>query len=77
MKQDDRNSFIKAMEKEIEDHEKRNHWKLVHRSTIPTGTKRIKAIWSFKRKRYPDGSLNKHKARICCHGGQQEYGVNY
>ena len=34
-------------------------------------------IWIFKRKRHPDGSLNKHKARLCCHGGKQELGVNY
>ena len=35
------------------------------------------AIWSFKRKRYPDGTLNKHKARLCAHGGQQQWGINY
>ena len=34
-------------------------------------------IWSFKRKRYPDGKLNKHKARLCAHGGQQKWGINY
>ena len=37
----------------------------------------IMAIWSFKRKRFPDGTLNKHKARLCAHGGQQQWGVNY
>jgi hypothetical protein len=35
------------------------------------------AIWSFKRKRYPDGTLNKHKARLCAHGGQQTWGLDY
>eukprot|EP00957_Ditylum_brightwellii_P121162 9240681-Ditylum_brightwellii.AAC.1 len=34
-------------------------------------------IWSFKRKRHADGSLSKHKAGICCHGGQQQWGVNF
>ena len=34
-------------------------------------------IWSFKRKRHPDGSLSKYKARLCCHGGQQQWGINY
>ena len=34
-------------------------------------------IWSFKRKRHPDGTLDKHKERLCCHGGQQQWGVNY
>ena len=35
------------------------------------------AIWSFKRKRTPDGRLLKHKARLCAHGGQQRWDVNY
>ena len=34
-------------------------------------------IWSFKRKRHPDGTLDKHKARLCCHECQQQWGVNY
>ena len=37
----------------------------------------ILAIWSFKRKRFPDGSIHKHKARLCAHGVMQQYGVNY
>ena len=39
--------------------------------------KPIKAIWSFKRKHRPDGSLLKHKARLNAHGGMQIYGENY
>ena len=77
MKQDDKEDFIKAMEKEVEDHESRGHWHIVHRDTIPANTKPIKAIWSFKRKRRPDGSLLKHKARLCAHGGMQTWGDNY
>ena len=34
-------------------------------------------IWSLKRKRNPDGALKKYKARLCYHGGQQQWGVNY
>ena len=34
-------------------------------------------IWSFKRKRRPDGTLAKYKARLCCHRRQHELGVNY
>eukprot|EP00957_Ditylum_brightwellii_P001024 81343-Ditylum_brightwellii.AAC.2 len=30
-----------------------------------------------RRKRHADGSLSKHKARLCCHGGQQQWGVNF
>ena len=58
-------------------HEQRNHWTFVERRSLPPGTKTIMGIWSFKRKRYPDGSLNKHKARLCAHGGQQTWGQDY
>jgi hypothetical protein len=46
-------------------------------SDMPENTKTIMSIWSFKRKRYPDGMLNKHKARLCAHGGMQTWGTNY
>ena len=39
--------------------------------------KTIQAIWSFKRKCFPDGTLNKQKSRLCAHGGMQQWGVNY
>ena len=77
LQQDDRNQFVEAMTKEIGDHMKRKHWEIVLRSQMPRGIKPIMAIWYFKRKRYPDGTLNKHKAILCAHGGQQQWGINY
>ena len=77
LQQQDAAQFVQAMRKEIEDHESRDHWDIVPRSSIPEGKKTIQAIWSFKRKRFPDGSLNKHKARLCAHGGMQQWGVSY
>jgi hypothetical protein len=76
-KQDDWIQFVEAMEKEVEDHKGRGHWILVPRSTIPSGNKPIKAIWSFKRKRFPDDRLIKDKARLCAHGAMQRWGENY
>jgi len=76
-KQPDWHSFFEAMEKEIADHESRDHWTLVERSSMPRAAQTIRAIWSFKRKRFPDGRLNKHKARLCAHGGMQRWGENY
>ena len=49
----------------------------MNRNDILTGAKTIMTIWSFKRNLYPDGSLNKHKAIICAHGGQQTWGQYY
>ncbi|KAL7466170.1 hypothetical protein ACHAXS_006459 [Conticribra weissflogii] len=77
LKQPDARDFIAAMLKESSEHENRKHWEVIPRSEIPPGVKAIQAIWSFKRKRFPDGSLNKHKARLCAHGGMQQWGVNY
>lgn len=76
MRQSDRKEFIEAMTKEVNDHHDRGHWKIVKRAEM-NFPKTIQAVWSFKRKRHPDGSLNKHKARLCAHGGMQQWGVNY
>ena len=77
LKEDDYREFFQAMLDEISVHEERNHWTLMERRDMPIGAKTIMAIWSFKRKRFPDGSLNKHKARLCAHGGQQTWGQDY
>ncbi len=77
MKQEDKGDFVVAMQKEVVDHENRNHWTLTPRSEMPQGAKTILSIWSFKRKRFPDGHLMKHKARLCAHGGMQKWRVNY
>ena len=77
MKQEDSADFVKAMLKEIDDHERRGHWHLITRSSMPATAKTILSIWSFKRKRHPDGRLMKHKARICAHGGMQRWGIDY
>ena len=76
LKQPDDADFIHAMIKEADDHESRDQWDVVPRWEKPPDVKAILAIWAFKRKRFPDGRINKHKARLCAHGGMQKYGVN-
>jgi hypothetical protein len=34
-------------------------------------------IWTYRRKRRPDGSLKKYKARLCVNGSRQIQGINY
>ena len=65
------------MLEEIELHEKCEHWTLINRNDMPEGAKTIMAIWSFKLKQYPDGSLNKHKDRLYAHSGQKTWGQDY
>ncbi len=73
----DYHKFVKAMIHEVDNHKSRAHWTLTKRCELPLGTKTIMSIWSFKRKHYPYGSLNKHKAHLCAHGGMQTWWQNY
>ena len=77
MQQPDQTKFILAMAKEIEDLNNAEVWELEEQNKIQKGNKVIKAIWSFKRKRLPDGTYLKHKARLCAHGGMQLEGEHY
>jgi hypothetical protein len=77
MTQEDTHLFVEAMQKEVTDHEQRNHWTIVHHSTVPKTAKPIQAIWLFKGKQHTDGTLVKHKARLCAHGRMQQWGTNY
>ena len=76
LKQPDAADFIHATIKEADDHESRDHWDVVPRWEKPPDVKAVLAIWDFKRKQFPDGRINKHKAQICARGGMQQYGVN-
>jgi hypothetical protein len=65
------------MLQEFADHKFQNHLTLMECKDLPFGTKTIMAILSFKHKRFPDGTLNKHKARLCAHGGQRTWRQDY
>ena len=87
--QPDRQDFVKAMEEEVDSMFREKIWTTVPPKQMEAHyrSKRVEEqqvrrqqimmIWSFKRKRHPDGSLKRHKARLCCHGGQQQHGRNY
>lgn len=78
MRAEDRRDFIEAMVKEVEDHVRRKHWKIVHISEVPKGHKVLDAVWSFKRKRdIVTQRILKWKARLTIHGGQQQKGLNF
>ena len=78
LRQPDREQFIEAMQKEIQDHEKRKHWVLVKRNQIPSNMRVLPAVWSMRRKRRIDTrEVYKWKARLTIHGGKQEFGINY
>ena len=69
--------FVIAMQKEIEDHQSRDHLETFLRKNLPSGTKTILSIWAFKVKRNPDGRILEHKAQLNAHGGMQRWGIDY
>ena len=77
LKLPDIKEFVIAMQKEIQEHQSRDHWELHLRKDMPQGSKTILSVWAFKVKRYPDGRILKHKARLNAHGGMQRWGVDY
>jgi hypothetical protein len=70
----DAEGFMKAMEIEIETLIKMEAFVVVDKEAW---MKVVSSIWSFKRKRYPDGSIRKLKAQICARGFEQIEGVDY
>ena len=77
IKEEDWENFYEAAQKEIQTLQDIGTWEEVERSKVPKGTNILPGTWVFKRKRYPDGKLRKHKARYCVRGDKQVAGVDY
>ncbi len=72
MKGPDREGFLKAMELEMEQLAGLEAFVAVPRQkAIDEGKQIVDVTWAFKRKRYPDGSVKKLKARLCVRGDLQ------
>ena len=72
----ERRGWEEAMQVELDALEKMNVYIVVPRSAA-NGKPILDSTWAFKRKRYPDGSVRKLKARLCVRGDQQKEGVDY
>ena len=72
----DSEGFYKAMQDEIETLEEHmDCWDVVPRSEAE-GKTILDGTWAFRRKRYPDGTVRKLKARFCVRGDQEIPGVD-
>ena len=69
--------FKKAQEPELKGLYDLGVFEYVPRDTIPNGSKILRSVWSYRRKRRPDGTLLKHKARLCADGSRQVQGEDY
>ena len=70
-------AFKSAMDKEINQLEEHGTWHWVERKSLAHGTNVLPTTWVLRIKRYPDGRLNKFKARLCARGDKQVAGVDY
>jgi hypothetical protein len=64
LREEDHKQFFKAMEVKLAAHEDHNHWTLMECKDMPIGTKTIMALWSFKHKRSPVGTLSTRHACV-------------
>ena len=67
---------MQAMNQEIKELEHHDTWNIVSRKSV-TGAHIIIGTWSFKVKRFPDGTLWKFKAILFARGDRQVEGVYY
>jgi hypothetical protein len=51
MRSPDKQNFIEAIVKEVNDHITSKHWILIPRSQVPKGINVLESVWSMKRKR--------------------------
>jgi hypothetical protein len=63
-----------AMEDEFAALQRNQTWQLVPK---PHGINIVGSKWIFKTKFCPDGSVDKHKARLLARGFTQQYGIDY
>lgn len=78
MKQPDRNEFIRAMQKEVDDQMAEGNFSIVRRSGLPKGTKVFPSVWQMRQKRdIKTQEVKKWKARLNFDGSKMEQGVHY
>ena len=75
LKQEDKNSFINAMGKEMTEHDNGKHWKIFHKANLNQSI--IKSIWYFKRKCDPARTIKNIKASGFTHRRTQQWEESY
>ena len=74
----DHEGFYEGMRQEIKELESKNTWTpILHSEMQQCGHKSLPSTWVFHRKRFPDGSIRKLKARLCVRGDKQVPGIDF
>jgi len=70
----DSKKWKEAIDEELDALNQNDTWELV---PLPPDKRSISSKWVFKVKRYPDGRIQRHKARLVARGFAQIEGVDY
>ena len=71
LSREEQDKWIAAMDKELNELEAKQTFKLVPRSKA-NGKEIVDVMWTFVRKRKPDGTISRYKARLVVRGDQQK-----
>ena len=74
---EEKRKFREAQASEMSGLEELDAFEYVRTKDLPKGTKMLRSVWSYRRKRNAFGLIYKHKARICADGSRQEKGIDY
>lgn len=72
-KTEDRDQFVASHKTEIEGLQKFDVMDIEHISSLPQGARLLSSIWSYRRKRLPNGIFLKYKSRLCLNGREQAF----
>jgi hypothetical protein len=76
-RQVDANKFVEAQRPDIDGLMDINTFEFIPQINLPPRTRYLDLIWTYSRKRHPDGSLKKYKARLCVNGSRQIQCIDY
>jgi hypothetical protein len=76
-RQVDANKFVEAQGPKIDRLMDINTFEFIPKINLPPRTRYLDLIWTYRRKRCPDGSLKKYKACLCVNDSRQIQGIDY
>jgi hypothetical protein len=76
-RQEDAKTLVEAQRPEIDGLMDINTFEFIPKIDLPPRTRYLDLIWTYRRKRRPDGSLKKYKARLCVNDRRQIQGIDY
>jgi hypothetical protein len=73
----DKDAFIKSQVTKIDGLQKFDVMDLHLIAHLPPRARLLSSIWSYRRKRLPNGVLLKYKSQLCVNGKEQSFGHDY